>query len=80
MMAHRKPLGTTCRAHFAMNAWNGTRPDLEDFLVSEAGTAYLVVGIAEGQTRVQYTLERVAEPSPSARVFDFFWLSRDRAA
>lgn len=80
-MAHRKPLGSTCSAHFGMKAWE-RMPECGDYLVSTAGTAYLVVGLREGKTRVQYVLERAAAvPDGSAEgfyVYEFFWLSRDR--
>lgn len=79
-MAHRKPLGTTCTVHFAKDSWDGTAPDCGDFLESDAGTAYLVVGVAEGRTRNNLTLERVASVTPGegTRVFGFYWLPRER--
>lgn len=76
-MAHRKPLGTTCESHFAKDAWD-RRPELGDFLRSEAGTTYLIVGIEEGRTRFRYLLERVAEATPGSWVFEFYWLPRER--
>lgn len=80
-MAHRKPIGTTCSAHFPMKTWE-RMPELMDYLVSEAGTAYLIVGIREGRTRVHYVLERAAAVPPATPegfyVYEFFWLSRDR--
>jgi hypothetical protein len=52
-------------------------PEPLDYLVSTAGTAYLVVGVAEGRTRFHYTLERVAlVPHDAPNVYEFFWLSR----
>jgi hypothetical protein len=81
-MAHRRPLGTTCEAHFPIGPWCPPdvmdSPELGDYLVSEAGTAYIVVGLEEGRTRVRYVLERAAEPEPDARVFGFYWLPRKR--
>ena len=73
-MAHRKPLGTTFTSTFD---WQGLEPGLHDALVSQAGTWYRVVGVAETASllaalqnpdvngrryRIKLTLERVAEP------------------
>jgi hypothetical protein len=81
-MAHRKPLGTTCTAHFPMGPWFPPEvmdsPDLGDYLVSDAGTCYLIVGMEEGRTRMRYLLERVAEVPEGARSFGFYWLPRNR--
>lgn len=74
-MAHRKPLGTTCKIHFAADTWD-VMPALDDYLVSDAGTAYRIVGLEEGRTRINYVCERVAEPVPSCRVYEFYWLRR----
>lgn len=75
-MAHRKPLGTTCRIHFANDTWL-PMPTIDDLLRSEADTWYLIVGVEEGRSRTNYVCERIAGPLPG-RVFDFYWLRRDR--
>lgn len=77
-MPHRKPLGTTCRIWFASDTWE-PMPDISSYLVSEAGTAYLIVGIEEHGSRTSYLCERVAEPAPMAQIFEFYWLPRERA-
>lgn len=77
-MAHRKPLGTTCEAHFAKDAWDRI-PDCGDVLRSEAGTLYLVAGVIEGRTRNRYVLERIGElPDGEFWLFEFYWLPRER--
>lgn len=82
-MAHRKPLGTTCRISFDRGLWS-PMPEIGDYLESEAGTAYRVVGLEEGPSRFTYLCERIAEV-PAIRdqhhwVFPFYWLPRDRRA
>lgn len=79
VMAHRKPLGTTCKIHFASDTWE-QMPQLGDQLISEAGTCYLIVGVEEGTTRTNYVCERVAAVHPGRRLYSFYWLRRDRAA
>lgn len=58
-MAHRKPLGTRFTSTFD---WNGQLPEPEDYLVSAAGTWYLVVGVIEkaNPAKVGLCLERIA--------------------
>ncbi len=81
-MAHRKPLGTTCRITFADRDvdWTDDPPRIDDFLVSEAGTAYRIVGEEEGRTRTAYVCERVADTAGEGgrRVFVFYWMIRER--
>lgn len=80
-MAHRKPLGTTCRCtNFEWNDDPDHPPELGDYLVSEAGTAYLIVGVEECRRRDRFnlTMERVAGASEGSRVIDFYWHSRER--
>lgn len=83
-MAHRKPLGTTCRTTCD---WLGDTPQLGDYLVTQAGTWYRVVGIEEkaNPQKLGLVLERIAGPdcaSPlfdwAARIFEFEWYPRDR--
>ncbi len=64
-VAHRKPLGTTCRT---LADWHGPLPMLGDYLVTPAGTWYLVVGIEEKRNpaKVGLVLERAAEPCMDA--------------
>lgn len=72
-MAHRKPLGTTCRT---TADWRGDTPFLHDALVTSAGTWYRIVGMEETASqlaalnlpveqrrfKLKLVLERVAEP------------------
>lgn len=60
-MAHRKPLGTTCRSTLD---WRGGKPNVNDALVSSAGTWYRIVGVEEKRNpdKVGVVLERVARP------------------
>lgn len=74
-----KPLGTTCSITFERGLWT-PQPVLDDFFVSEAGTAYRIVGIEEGRTRDRFIVERVEAPIPGSRVFEFYWLPRERRA
>ncbi len=79
-MAHRKPLGTTCKIGFSERDvdWD-PMPTLDDYLVTDAGTAYKVVGVEEGRTRTQYVCERVADVSECGGViFEFYWLRSRR--
>jgi hypothetical protein len=61
-VAHRKPLGTTWRGPID---WEGPLPALGDFLRSEAGTWYRIVGIEEtaNPKRPRLVHERVASPT-----------------
>lgn len=61
-MAHRKPLGSTFTSTFD---WQGARPRLLDFLRSEAGTWYRVIGVHEtaNPEKVRLTEERIASPT-----------------
>lgn len=77
-MAHRKPLGTTCRIGFAERDvdWD-PMPEIDDHLVTDAGTAYLIVGVEEGRTRTTYVCQRIADTGTClGRVFEFYWLRR----
>lgn len=80
-MAHRKPLGTTCRLdNFHWNGYLLEPPALGDCLVSDAGTAYLIVGVEECRRRDRFNLicERVDAPEPGARIIEFYWHRRER--
>jgi hypothetical protein len=76
-MGHRKPLGTTCSMTLNERDWAKPLPELGEYLVSEAGTAYLVVGVEDGRVRRRLILERVAAAPVDAVVHRFFWLPRD---
>jgi hypothetical protein len=60
-MAHRKPLGTTCRT---VADWEGEHPTPGDYLVSPAVTWYRVLGVEEkaNPKKVGLVLERIAPP------------------
>lgn len=81
-MAHRKPLGTTCR--LGNFHWHGDdlAPGLGDNLVSTAGTAYRIVGVEEclRPDRFNLVCERIAEPDIGARIISFFWFERRKRA
>lgn len=89
-MAHRKPLGTTCKT---VADWQGPLPLLHDFLVTPAATWYRIVGVEEKRNteKVGLVLERIAAPHGSdcatafiaeddavRRVHPFEWYARDR--
>lgn len=77
-VAHRKPLGTTCKIGFAARDvdWD-PMPALDDFLVTDAGTAYRIVGVEEGKSRTTYVCERVADTSEcEGMIFEFYWMRR----
>lgn len=61
-MPHRKPLGSTFTTRLD---WDGPLPELLDYLRSEAGTWYRVVGIEETSNprRPKVVLERIASPT-----------------
>lgn len=77
-MAHRKPLGTICRINFENDLWR-PMPEIGDWLRSESGTSYLIVGIEDGPKRTNMVCERVAEAG-AGRVYEFYWLPRNRRA
>ena len=61
--------------------WRGGNPELGDFLVSQAGTWYRVVGEEETRNpaKVKLLLERIAEPATlHRRVHEFEWYPRDK--
>lgn len=89
-MAHRKPLGTTCRT---IADWKGATPHLLDALVTSAGTWYRIVGVEEkaNPAKLGLLLERQDEPEHLAEgkvrwpdgeigqgVHPFEWYPRDR--
>lgn len=93
-MAHRKPLGTTCRT---TADWPGEKPRLRDYLVTPAGTWYRIVGVEESSNpdKVKLMLERIAPKTlievrqedydrivsdGRPRVHEFQWYERKRKA
>jgi hypothetical protein len=95
-MAHRKPLGTTCRT---VADWEGETPFLLDYLVTTAGTWYRIIGMEEkaNPKKLGLLLERTsprtiievaeddlirweAEGEHRHRVHPFEWYPRKKAA
>lgn len=81
---HRKPLGTPCTVTLDLHG----DYDLQttDYLVSEAGSWYLVEGFQKvgrrypGPDRYRFRCVRVAapDPVPDQGVIEFWWNSRGR--
>lgn len=76
-MAHRKPIGTTCHT---VADWEGDRPTPGDYLVTQAGTWYRVLGVEEkaNPKKLGLLLERILLPDEDGKVFGFEWYPRDR--
>lgn len=75
-MAHRKPIGSLTLP--MIFDWEGGNPELGDYLVSAAGTWYLVAGELETRNpkKVRLVLERIDEPlsqSIGTTVHPFYW-------
>ena len=74
---HRKPLGSTCSMTWRRDTWK-RMPQLGDYLQSEAGTLYRIVGVEENRVRDRHILERVAHFELGYWLYEFYWFSRSR--